>query len=116
MTRCSRCSTGNSVVASGTKVPGTSRTSGAYAEDPSLTKGMGFFLKDNGEWGVGNISEKVVRESEFSGYLTIYGYKSAVFEMPDKSQYAQKVTEPDKSLEIVSFQMAMRILDRSGSF
>jgi hypothetical protein len=74
------------------------KTSGAYAADPSLSTGVGFYLQPDGNWGIEEIPEKVIRESEFSGYLTIQGYKSAVFEMPDGSQWAQKLTEPEEEI------------------
>jgi len=74
------------------------RNAGAYAADPSLSKGTGFYLQPDGNWGIKEIPEKVVRESEFSGYLTIQGYKSAVFEMPDGSQWAQKATESEEEV------------------
>jgi hypothetical protein len=63
-----------------------------YADEPRLSPGLGFHLNKDGEWGVAEIPPKVVEEAAFSGYLTIDGYKSSVFEMPDGSQWGQKST------------------------
>lgn len=81
-----------SVSASGTKV------SGAYAADPSLVSGLGFRLNEQGTWDVEQVPDEIVKESEFSGYLTIHGYKSAVFETADKQMWAQKTTEAEEEV------------------
>jgi hypothetical protein len=87
-----RCSTGGPVTASGTKV------SGAYAKDPGLVPGLGFRLNEQGTWDVEQIPNDIVKEAEFSGYLTIHGYKSAVFETADKQMWAQKTTEAEEEV------------------
>lgn len=63
-----------------------------YKDEPRLSPGKGFFLGPDGRWNVKDIPSKVVEEAEFSGYLTIQGYNCMVFEMPDKSMWAQKST------------------------
>lgn len=87
-----RCGTDGPVTASGIKV------SGAYAKDPSLVSGLGFKLNEQGTWDVEQIPDEIVDESEFSGYLTIHGYKSAVFETADKQMWAQKTTEAEEEV------------------
>ncbi len=62
------------------------------AAEPTLQPGAGFHLKPDGNWEVKDIPPKVLTEAKFSGYLTIEGYRSTVFETPDKEQWAQKST------------------------
>ncbi len=62
------------------------------AAEPTLQPGAGFHLKPDGTWEVKDIPPKVLTEAKFSGYLTIEGYRSTVFETPDKEQWAQKST------------------------
>ncbi len=62
------------------------------ASEPTLQPGAGFHLKPDGNWEVKDIPSKVLSEAKFSGYLTIEGYRSTVFETPDKEQWAQKST------------------------
>lgn len=55
-----------------------------------LTPGYGFHLEGDGYWDVQEIPSSVISNAEFSGYLKINGYNSAVFEMKDGDQWAQK--------------------------
>jgi hypothetical protein len=57
---------------------------------PSLTPGAGFHLDAQGQWEVKDIPPEVLKVAEFSGYLTIHGYRASVFETPDGDQWAQK--------------------------
>lgn len=57
---------------------------------PELTPGYGFHLEGDGFWDVQELPEEVLTGATFSGYLEIEGYQSAVFEMPDGDQWAQK--------------------------
>ncbi len=59
--------------------------------EPKLHHGFGFHL-DDGKWAVEQVPDFVVRTAKFSGYLTVLGYRSAVFETPAKEMWAQKVT------------------------
>src|SRR5690606_6031074 len=61
-----------------------------YADEPGLSSGKGFFLEPGGRWAIKDIPEDVVEEAQFSGYLTIQGYNSVVFEMPNGQMWAQK--------------------------
>lgn len=60
--------------------------------EAKLQSGYGFHLQPDGQWEVEKIPEKVLKEAKFSGHLTIEGYRSTVFETPDKDQWAQKST------------------------
>lgn len=60
------------------------------AGEPSLQPGVGFHLEPSGSWKAKEIPPEVVKDAKFSGYLTIEGYRSTVFETKDKQQYAQK--------------------------
>lgn len=57
---------------------------------PELTSGYGFHLEGDGRWDVQEVPRDVLDRAVFSGYLEIEGYQSAVFEMPDGDQWAQK--------------------------
>jgi hypothetical protein len=57
---------------------------------PKLTPGIGFHLEGDGHWDVQEIPDWVLDVAEFSGYLTIQGYASSVFETPEGEQWAQK--------------------------
>lgn len=59
-------------------------------ETPSLTPGVGFHLDPQGQWEVKEIPPDVLNGAEFSGYLTIHGYRASVFETPGGEQWAQK--------------------------
>lgn len=59
-------------------------------EAPSLTPGVGFHLDQQGQWEVKEIPPEVLDGAEFSGYLTIHGYRASVFETPGGEQWAQK--------------------------
>lgn len=59
---------------------------------PQLAPGIGFVLEGDGRWDVQTIPSKVVDSAEFNGYLTIQGYKCAVFITPEGEQWAQKVS------------------------
>lgn len=62
---------------------------------PELVPGYGFHLEGDGFWDVQELPPDVARDAEFSAYLEIEGFPSAVFEMPDGDQWAQK--EPGTS-------------------
>ena len=62
------------------------------AEVPKLQPGIGFHLQPDGSWEAEKIPPHVLSEAVFSGYLTIEGYRSTVFETKDKDQWAQKST------------------------
>jgi len=57
---------------------------------PELTPGYGFHLEGDGHWDIQKLPSEVLERAVFSGYLKILGYESAVFEMPDGDQWAQK--------------------------
>jgi hypothetical protein len=61
-------------------------------DDVKLQPGIGFRLQPDGSWKPEKIPSDVLRDAKFSGYLTIDGYRSTVFETPDKNQWAQKST------------------------
>jgi hypothetical protein len=85
------------------------------AVEPKLTPGNGFFLKPNGSWGVTRIPPEVLKEAKFSGFLTILGYKSSVFEMPDGQQWGQKSIEKPEDITVASINLlkiAARIATR----
>lgn len=58
--------------------------------EPVLQPGLGFHLLADGTWGVEEIPKQVLENNVFSGYLTIEGYRSIVFETPSMEQWAQK--------------------------
>lgn len=63
--------------------------------EPTTTElhhGFGFHLGPDGKWLVEQVPDFVVRTAKFSGYLTVLGYRSAVFETPEGEMWAQKVT------------------------
>lgn len=62
------------------------------SEDFKLQPGVGFHLKPDGNWLAEKIPPEVLQEAKFSGYLTIEGYRSTVFETKNKEQWAQKST------------------------
>lgn len=57
---------------------------------PELVPGFGFHLEGDGFWDVQEIPKDVISKAKFSGYLEIEGFDSAVFDMPDGDQWAQK--------------------------
>jgi hypothetical protein len=61
------------------------------ATNPRLQAGYGFFLNDRGTWDVEEIPPEVLKDSKFSGDLSILGYKCNVFDAADGSTWAQKV-------------------------
>lgn len=64
----------------------------AYEGDEfRLQPGVGFYLKDDGSWGVADIPDEIVQKARFSGYLTIQGYRCIVFEY-NSQHWAQKAT------------------------
>lgn len=78
----------------------------AYEGDEfRLQPGVGFYLKDDGNWGVADIPDEIVREARFSGYLTIQGYRCIVFEYAGQ-QWAQKATGTVASLERIAARIA----------
>lgn len=58
--------------------------------DPVLTPGVGFHLGPDGQWKPEKIPQDVLKTAEFSGYLTIKGYRCSVFETPEKDSWGQK--------------------------
>ena len=60
-------------------------------EDPTaLTPGAGFHLQADGTWAVEEVPREALDEAEFSGYLTIQGYRCTVFDTPGNDSWAQK--------------------------
>ncbi len=57
---------------------------------PHLSPGVAFHLSPQGKWEAVELPEDAVKEGEFSGFLTIEGYRCSVFETPDGQQWAQK--------------------------
>ena len=55
-----------------------------------MTPGNGFHLGPDGQWKPEKIPEDVLKIAEFSGYLTIKGYRCSVFESKDLGSWAQK--------------------------
>jgi hypothetical protein len=73
------------------------------SQPPSLTPGAGFRLDPSGQWEVDEIPPEVLDSAEFSGYLTIHGYRASVFEAPGGEQWAQKsVNTPATASSAVS--------------
>jgi hypothetical protein len=62
------------------------------AEEPSLSPGVAWHLDAQGQWQPENLPPDVLSKAKFSGYLTIDGYRSSVFETPEGDQWAQKST------------------------
>lgn len=62
------------------------------SDEPKLQPGVGFHLKEDGNWKPERIPPEVLREATFSGYLTIQGYRCTVFVTKTKDQWAQKST------------------------
>jgi hypothetical protein len=60
-------------------------------ENLRLSPGIGFHLQD-GKWKPEPISSQVIKNAEFSGFLTINGFRSTVFETADGEMWAQKST------------------------
>ncbi len=61
--------------------------------DEKLSSGAGYFLNDDGEWEIKNIPNDVLKNSKYSGYLTINGVKCSVFDSHDGKQWAQKTID-----------------------
>jgi hypothetical protein len=59
-------------------------------ESVKLNPGVGFYLTETGQWKPKKIPQQVLDSAQYSGYLTIQGYRCTVFETPDKNQWAQK--------------------------
>jgi hypothetical protein len=59
--------------------------------DEKLTPGVGFHLQPDGSWVAEKIPPEVIENAIFSGYLTIEGYRSTVFNS-DNDSWAQKST------------------------
>jgi hypothetical protein len=66
---------------------------------PLLSPGYGFHLKENGQWKVEKIPPEVLKTAEFSGYLTVSGYESTVFNTPEGDSWAQKRTETPEEVK-----------------
>lgn len=84
---------------------------------PELTPGYGFHLEGDGRWDVQELPGEVLERATFSGYLEIEGYESAVFEMPDGDQWAQKQsgTPAPKGDDAARELMASSILHTAAS-
>jgi hypothetical protein len=61
-----------------------------HEQEPKLSPGIAFRLQPDGSWSPEKLPHNVLDKSEFSGHLTINGYRCSVFEMPDLSMWAQK--------------------------
>lgn len=67
---------------------------------PRLEPGYGFRLNPKGTWDVSKIPDNVLKDANFSGFLTIRGQKCSVFEDEDEVQWAQKT--PSSGLNVSS--------------
>lgn len=80
-----------------------------------LQSGVAFRLQPDGQWKPEKIPPEVLKEAEFSGYLTIQGYRCTVFETPDKNQWAQKSTGTPAGPEVTtSAKIAEQWLESHG--
>lgn len=80
-------------------------------EAVSLSPGYGFHLQPDGQWDIKPIPPDVLSKATFSGYLTINGYKSTVFDMPNGDSWAQKsVNTPVASVSPMAKRIAARWL------
>lgn len=61
------------------------------SELPKPAPGVAFHLEGDGHWDVQKIPDDVFKTLEFSGELSIRGFRCSVFETPDGDQWAQKV-------------------------
>lgn len=62
----------------------------APAPEPTLQPGVAFHLMEDGSWKPEKLPPEVLQGAEFSGFLTIDGYRCSVFEAYDGSEWAQK--------------------------
>jgi hypothetical protein len=69
------------------------------AQNPKLSPGVAFHLDEDGTWKAKPVPPEVRREAEYSGTLTIYGYKSVVFETPNGQSWAQRLDLSSESEE-----------------
>lgn len=90
-----------------------------------LSPGIGFHLTDQGEWVPEEIPQDVLDSATVSGHITIHGYRSTVFETPDKDQWAQKspvippkmsstFSEGSDAMNTVASRVAARWLEAKG--
>lgn len=81
-------------------------------QDPELAPGYGFFLEGDGQWDIKQIPKQIINTAKFDGFLTIKGFKCAVFITPDGESWAQKVSGTpapkgdEAAQEIQSFDLA----------
>lgn len=78
---------------------------------PQLSPGIGFILEGDGKWDVQKIPPEVIKSAEFSGYLTIQGYKCSVFITPEGEQWAQKssgIPAPKGDNDLIQSQATLR--------
>lgn len=59
-------------------------------EAPELSPGVAFHLMEDGLWKPKPVPHSVLEIAIFSGYLTILGYHTTVFETPEGDMWAQK--------------------------
>lgn len=86
------------------------------ADGPSLEPGNAFRLNAGGGWDIMKLPPDVADEAEFSGYLTIRGVNSAVFETPDGEQWAQRTPPAGLNVSARVMCAAMRIAETSVSW
>ena len=60
--------------------------------EAKLQPGVAFRLQPDGSWKPEKVPPEALKSAQFSGYLTIQGYRCTVFDTPDKNQFAQKST------------------------
>ncbi len=86
------------------------------SDDFKMTSGLGFHLQPDGQWDVKNVPENVVRDSTFSGYLKIQGYKCLVYNTPEGDSWAQKEVGNSQvsSNSLVSKRIAQKYLSAKG--
>jgi len=83
--------------------------------EPSLQSGFGFRLQPNGQWRTEKVPADVLDSAEFSGYLTIMGYRCTVFETPEQEQWAQKSVATAAPPEETQVASLMAIASRIAS-
>lgn len=80
------------------------------SDDPLLQSGIGFHLNPDGSWKPEKIPPEVLKGAVFSGYLTINGYRSTVFNTKDGSSWAQK-SSGTSALAVTAARVALKKSD-----
>lgn len=74
-----------------------------------LTPGIGFHLQPDGTWAPEKIPDEVIDHAEFSGYLTINGYRSTVFDTEDGSWAQKSVSVKPKTTDEIVASVAKQL-------